>query len=228
MTVSVHNGAGLHIIRAGAWVPDPLRAKLKTWSPKSRLGLIIKECLRTRAISGEQAAELLDAITSCVVLESSLMVTVIRHPNSPYRKGGPLIEDHGVVSRKVITTAGVAFLVDAWQNLVELEIMKYHGLGTGTTAEASSQSALTTELTTQYNPDNTRATGTTAENASNIFETVGTNTLDAAATVEEHGIFSQAATGGGTLWDRSLTGTQTLGNGDGLQTTYRMTATAGG
>lgn len=140
-----------------------------------------------------------------------------------------LVDVHGVVSRKVITTAGVGFLVDAWQNLVEMEVQKYHGIGTGATAEATGDTALVTELTTQYNPDNTRATGTLAEGAANIFQTVATNTVDSSVTIAEHGIFSQAATGGGVLWDRSvLSPTSGLGNGDSLQSTYSMTATAGG
>ena len=61
-----------------------------------------------------------------------------------------------------------------------------------------------------------------------MFVTVGTNTVDASATIEEHGIFSNATVGSGVLWDRSLTGTQTLSESDSLQATYSMTASAGG
>jgi hypothetical protein len=168
---------------------------------------------------------LLDHISRTVVLESSLGAVILR--------GGKLnpfsIEDYGIVSRKVITTAGVNFLVDAWQGTVEPEIMKYHGIGTGSTAEAAGDTALVTESTTALNPDSTRATGSLTEGASaNIFRTVGTNTVDASVTVAEHGIFSQAATGGGTLWDRSLTGSLALVSGDSLQTTYDCTCSAGG
>jgi hypothetical protein len=48
--------------------------------------------------------------------------------------------------------------------------------------------------------------------------------------VTEHGIFMQAATGGGTLWDRSVFAAINLtgANGDGLQSTYVLTCTAGG
>lgn len=136
--------------------------------------------------------------------------------------------DYGLASLGVITTAGVGFVVDAFQNLVELENMKYHALGTGTNAEASGDTALQTELTTQYNPDNTRATGTTTESAANIYRTVGTNTLDASATIAEHGVMSQAATGGGVLFDRSVFTGLPLGSGDGLASTYDATFPAGG
>lgn len=135
----------------------------------------------------------------------------------------------GLVGVRVVTTAGVNFLVDAWQGTVELEILKYHGIGTGSTAENVTDTALVTELTTEYNPDSTRATGSLTEGASaNIFRTVGTNTLDGTpgAALREHGVFSAASAG--TLWDRTVFAAITLSTGDGLQSTYDMTASAGG
>lgn len=144
------------------------------------------------------------------------------------RHFGGHVLDFGVVSSRVVTTAGVGFLVDAWQNLTELENLKYHGVGTGTNAEASGDTTLQTESTTALNPDSTRATGSTTEGASaNIFRTVGTVTFDAGAAITEHGIFSQAATGGGTLWDRSVFSAINVISGDSIQFTYDMTATAG-
>lgn len=136
--------------------------------------------------------------------------------------------DLGLASLRVVTTAGVNFIVDAFQNIVELEILKFHGIGTGAVAEAVGDTALGTELTTQYNPDNTRATGSLTEGGSaNVYRTVGTNTVDAAAAITEHGILSQAATGGGTLLDRSVFSVVNLANGDSLQTTYDLTVSAG-
>ncbi len=135
----------------------------------------------------------------------------------------------GLASFRVVTTAGVNFIVDAFQNTVELEDLKYHGIGTGSTAEAAGDTALVTELTTEYT-GNVRATGTTTEGASaNIYRTVGTNTLDGTpgAALREHGIFSQAATGGGTLLDRTVYAAITLSSGDSLQSTYDHTQTAG-
>lgn len=135
----------------------------------------------------------------------------------------------GTLSLRLVTTAGVGYIVDAFQNLTEAENMKYHAIGTGTTAEATGDTALVTELTTQYNPDNTRATGTTTEGASaNIYRTVGTNTVDASATIAEHMVTSQAATGGGVCLDRSQFTGIALASGDSLQTTYDGTFSAGG
>lgn len=136
---------------------------------------------------------------------------------------------YGFASFRVVTTTGAGFIVDAWQNTVELEIMRYHGIGTGSTGAAVGDTALETELTTQYNPDSTRATGSLTEGASaNIFKTVGTNTVDAAAAVTEHGILSQAATGGGVLLDRHTFSVINLGDGDSLESTYEFTITTGG
>jgi hypothetical protein len=135
----------------------------------------------------------------------------------------------GVVSCRVVTDAGVGFIVDAFQNIVELENMKFHGFGTGTTAEAAGQTALVTELTTAYATDNTRPTGSTTEGASaNIYRTVGTLSPDASVAITEHGIFSQAATGGGVLLDRSVFSAINLVSGDSLQITYDLTFTSGG
>lgn len=145
------------------------------------------------------------------------------------RLDGPLVH-LGLAGLKVITDAGVAFLVDAWQGTVEMENLKYHGIGTGVTAEAQTQTALVTELTTEYT-GNVRATGSLTEGATaNIFRSVGSNTLDGTpgAALREHGIFDQAATGGGTLWDRTLYAAITLSSGETLTSTYDMTASAGG
>jgi hypothetical protein len=222
----------LHFVK-NSWVPDHLRAEFALWTPRSGFGLGFLRLMRQMEREGvipdaDAVGDILVGIWRSLVIETELQVKVIRHRTSHLRVGRELIEDHGVTSRKVITNAGVGFIVDAWQNLLELETMKYHGLGTATTAEAATQTALTTEITTAYNPDNTRATGTTTENAANIFETVATNTVDGASVIEEHGLFSQAATGGGTMFDRSLTGTQTLGISDALQSTHRTTFTSGG
>jgi hypothetical protein len=138
--------------------------------------------------------------------------------------------DLGLMSCRVITTAGVNFLVDAIQGLTEPELLRYHGFGTGAAAEAIGNTALTTELTTQYGTANTRPTGTLGEQSGNgnVFESVATNTVSAAAAITEHGIFTQAATGGGVLFDRSVFGAVNLATAESLQVTYRLTIPAGG
>lgn len=134
----------------------------------------------------------------------------------------------GVASYRVVTTAGVNFIVDAFQASATISNMKYHGFGTGTTAEAITQTALITELTTEYASNNTRPTGTQTEGATaNIYRTVGTLSPDATVAITEHGIFDQAANSGGTLLDRTVFSAWNMVSGDSLAVTYDVTFAAG-
>lgn len=204
------------IIERDRSIPDELRE----WTPKSRLGVFALSRIMPR-LPEDLALQLKELIAQTMVLETSLRLR---------KMFGPVVlEDHGVVSRRVVTTTGVGFLVDAWQNSVELEIMKYHGTGSGTTAAVVGDTALETEFTTETNPNSTRATGTLTEGASaNIFKSVGTNTYDASVAVTEHGILSQAATGGGVLWDRHVFSAINLVSAESLESTYEATFSAGG
>lgn len=139
------------------------------------------------------------------------------------------VEPLGLLSTKVITDAGVAFLVDDWDNNgQDLTNLNFHGCGTGTNAEAVGDTALQTESTTALNPDSTRATGTRSQPAANQYRSVGTLTFDGPAAVTEHGIFSQSATGGGTLWDRSVFSAINVASNDSIQFTYTCTVSSGG
>ncbi len=146
-----------------------------------------------------------------------------------------LVEDYGVVSRKVITNEGVDEMVSDFAGAGgDISNFHFHGIGTGTNAEAQTDGALQTELTTEYNPNSTRATGSQVQNMGptpDTFTTVGTNTLDSGTpAVTEHGIFSTASTATSLLWDRSVFSAINLvgANGDGLQSTYTLTINAGG
>lgn len=138
------------------------------------------------------------------------------------------VTDYGLLGRRVITTAGVTYLAaDMAGGANDINLFKYHGFGSGTTAEASGDTALVTEYTTEYATDNTRPTGSQSS-STNIYTTVATFSPDATVTCAEHGIFTQAATGGGTLWDRTkFTGIGLTGSSDSLQATYVSTFPAG-
>lgn len=139
------------------------------------------------------------------------------------------LEQLGLLSTKVITDAGVGFLVDDWDaNGQDISTMNFHGCGTGVAAENVTDTALGTESTTALNPDSTRATGTRSQPAANQYRSVGTLTFDATAAITEHGILSQAATGGGVLWDRSVFAAINVASGDSIQFTYTCTVSAGG
>jgi hypothetical protein len=255
--MTIAGATTIHVAHAS--LPDELQHRIRHYDPKTDLGKLVKSALRY--LPRPHAEELLDTILRSVVMQSELSAVVYRalpsgapwprDPESgwdPYcrrhlqpvplsqmpRELWKLVEPAGVLSRKVVTNTGVDFIVDAFQNIVELELLKFHGIGNPATAnaEAATDSALQTELTTQYNPDSTRATGSTTEVAGTPtkYRTVGTNTVDASATIKEHGILSQAATGGGTLLDRSAFDASPLSlvSGDSLQSTYDLTISAGG
>ena len=140
------------------------------------------------------------------------------------------VEDYGLVSCRVVTDAGVQFIVDAFQNLVELENMKYHAIGTSTTAESASQTALGAELTTQYSTSNTRPTGTLGEKSGDAktYETTATITVSSGPlAITEHGIFSAATSGSGVLLDRSQFAAVNLAASESLQATYQLTFPSG-
>lgn len=134
----------------------------------------------------------------------------------------------GLASLRVITTAGVNYLAACFDNTNEPELFKFHGFGTGTTAEAIGDTALVTELTTEYAVDSTRPTGSQAH-STNTYTTIATLSPDSGGTlaITEHGIFS--ANAAGTLLDRSKFSAVNLAAGsDSLQATYVLTLAAGG
>lgn len=140
---------------------------------------------------------------------------------------GVVVASFGPIPNQIIN-AGETALRDCFggtgtPTCTTVQAFKYHGLGTSSTAIAETDTGCGTELTTQYNPDNTRATGSQTNNGANIYRTVGTNTFDASATIQEFCLMSQAATGGGTMWTRILTGGIAVSSGDSIQTTYDLT-----
>lgn len=141
------------------------------------------------------------------------------------------VTDYGLLGRRVVTDAGVDYLTADMNNASgssDISLFKYHGYGTGTTNEAASQTALVTELTTEYVTNSTRPTGSQA-NSTNTYTTVGTLSPDSGGTlaITEHGIFS--ASSSGTLWDRTKFTAVNLDSaaGDSLATTYVATFPSG-
>lgn len=131
--------------------------------------------------------------------------------------------DYGRVGRHLVVTAGKNYLAACMDNTSEPENLKYHGFGTGTNAAAAGDTALQTELTTQYSTNNTRPTGTQGHSSA-TYTTVGTTTPDASVAVTEWGLFDQASNAGGTLFDRQVFSAINLnGSGDSLAATYVLT-----
>lgn len=156
-----------------------------------------------------------------VALEGSLYLKVIRDG---------VEVDLGLASLKLVTDAGVAYItadMNAASGGADVSNFKYHGFGTGTTAENANQTGLITELTTEYVVNSTRPTGSQA-NSTNTYTTVGTLSPDSGGTlaITEHGVFS--ASSSTTLLDRSVFSAVNLVAGsDSLQATYVLTLPSG-
>lgn len=130
-----------------------------------------------------------------------------------------IVKDYGVVSRQVVTTAGITALANALVNTFESELFNFHASGTGGTAEAIGDTALVTEV-------ETRVAGTQSNPSAGVYRTVATVSYTATRTITEHGIFSASTVG--TLLDRSLFTGIPVVSGDSIQFTYNFTYTAGG
>jgi len=138
------------------------------------------------------------------------------------RADGTII-DLGPVGMRVVTDAGVAFLVDDWDDdTTDITNMNFHDSGTGDTG---GELAADTTLETQAGPT-TRATGVKSQPSANILRSVGTIAYTGTLAIVEHGLFSQAAQGG-TLWDRTVFSVINVVNLDSIQFTYDCTLTAG-
>jgi hypothetical protein len=129
--------------------------------------------------------------------------------------------DFGVLSRRVITTAGVAFLATAFTNTVEAEAINYHDCGTGVGGEAIGNTALGTPF------GGSRVAGTqSTPGSTNIYRSVATISFTSTLAITEHGIFTASTSG--TLFDRSVFSAINVVNGDSIQFTWELTLPSGG
>jgi hypothetical protein len=194
-------------------LPDPVNRWRKSNQPNLRRGL--RRVLLARAFDIPH-------------FYGQLFLTVLR--------GDGTIEELGLAGMRMVTTVGARFICDDMNNnTTDVTNLKFHGFGTGAGAEAVGNTALSTEETTQYAPDNTRPTGSQASATvgnDGTYTTVGTYSPDSGTNprpITEHGIFTQAATGGGTLLDKTLFSVVNLvPAADSLQATYVFTLVAGG
>lgn len=138
------------------------------------------------------------------------------------------IRDGKVIKRrrvldKVVTNAFVNDIVDALKGdttpYANFKNYKYHASGTGTTAEAATQTALVAEV-------GTRVAGTQVEGNANQYKSVATVTYAGTYAITEHGLFNVSS--GGTLMDRTLFSAVNVISGDSIQFTFTITFTAGG
>jgi hypothetical protein len=185
------------------------------WKSKRLASQIRKGKLpRGRVISAEEAIDSLRMGAPKNALEVLGFLSAIH-----IKADGSTI-DRGLVSCEKITAAFRDYIVDALQDSATypMDSFKYHASGTGSTAEANTQTALVTEVAT-------RSIGTQIEGASaNIFRTVATITYSGAFSIQEHAVLSAATVG--TMMDRSVFSTISVTSGDSIQFTYEATFNA--
>lgn len=150
------------------------------------------------------------AILSLGVLATSLSFVVIHNG---------VARDLGVVSRRIVTTAGVNYLASTFTGTGAPANFNYHDAGTGTTAAAIGDTAMQTAY------GGARATGTQSNPSANIYRSVGTVSFTSTLAITEWGIFS--ASSAGTLLDHFVFSAINVVNGDSIQGTFNLTLTAG-
>ena len=171
-------------------------------SGKVELGVILAEQLGLLSIHG------------------SLSAVVCRGYGNP--NAGELI-NLGLLGKRVVTDAGVAHLVDDWDDgSGNISNFNFHDSGTSATAENQTD----TNLIAEAGPT-TRATGTKSQPSANILRSVGTIAYTGTLAIVEHGLFSTAARTTDLLWDRTVFSAVNVENGDSIEFTYSCTMTAG-
>lgn len=182
----------------------PLSWRIKNWlRPDFILGLV-----------STKFGKAFSKFTGIPVLTSELSAVLIR-------ANGERV-NFGVISRRVITTAFVNFMVDQLQaETSEWGDFKFHDSGVGTTAAAITDTAIETT------DGESRATGSQTEGATaNIYKSVGTITYTTTKAITEHGLFSSASST--TLMDRHVFSAVNVVNTDSIQFTYELTVSSGG
>lgn len=127
----------------------------------------------------------------------------------------------------VLTNSGKQWIVDKMRatnggavgvaKVQPNDTMKYVAWGTGTTAEANTQTALTTEAA------ETRVSGTLSSPSTNVHRTVGTLTSASGQTIAECGLFDHVTPAGSVMLIRAqFTGIALL-SGDQIQFTFDYT-----
>jgi hypothetical protein len=184
-------------------------------APRAPLAWRVNNTLRWSYVWGwivNTLARLFTALTGVPTIVAELRGRLVQ-------RDGTVI-DFGVLSRRLVTDAGVAFLVDDWaDDSADITTLNYHGSGTGTGAEAVGDTALGTAV-------ESRASGTKSQPAANQLRSVATISYTASRAITEHGLFSAATAG--TLWDRSVFSAINVANGDSIQFTYTCTVNSGG
>jgi len=141
--------------------------------------------------------------------------------NGTLIRGNGETTDLGVLSKRVVTTAGVAFMAtDFFDGSTEITSFDWHAAGTGVVAENITDTAMGTDSAVS------RVSGSASNPAGGQYRSVATLAFVSALAITEHGLFSASTVG--TLWDRSVFSAINVDNGDSIQFTYTLTCNSNG
>jgi hypothetical protein len=147
--------------------------------------------------------------------------------------------DYGIVSRNLITKEGVRWLADLiagdsnslLNGVPAVSNLKYHAWGTGTAAEAVTDSALAAEAAPTASDQAIAGTHVSATSGNNAtFTSVGTITAISTLAITEHAIMdaSQQGVNDEVYFDRSVFSAVNVVSGDSITFTYTLTINSGG
>ena len=128
--------------------------------------------------------------------------------------------DLGVLSRRIVTNAGVNYLASTFTGTGSTPVINYHDSGTGVTAAAIGDTAL------QTGTGNARVAGTQTNPSANLYKSVATLAYTATAAITEFGLFTAATVG--TLFDHFVFAAVSVVSGDSISFSFTLTLTSGG
>ena len=139
-------------------------------------------------------------------------------------------------STKVVTDVLATMLANVLKAdataVATIQLFKFHGSGTSSTAENANQTTLLAEVTPSGGVRPANGTQTLVQSASGgnpaIYESVAQVTYGGAYDMREHGLFSSTTVGAGSLADRSVFSAVNVANLEKIEFTYRISIYAGG
>ena len=127
------------------------------------------------------------------------------------------------VKNRMITTVFVDFIVDQLQTETSVfGDFKYHDSGTGTDAEAITDTILGNDT------GEARSTGTQTETDHDTYKSVATDTYANTFAITEHGLFAVATLATGPMMDRTVFAAINVVSGNQIEFTFEGSFTAGG
>jgi hypothetical protein len=152
--------------------------------------------------------------------KAELFLTVIRADGTT--------KDLGCVARKKVTGSFVTDIVACLAvaspytvSTTAFQAYKFHAMGTGTNAEANTDTAL------QIDSGVSRVTGTQVKAgtaSAPTYTSVATMAFTSTLAITEHAVFNASTSG--TMLDRSVFSAVNVVNGDSIQATYVLTINA--